>query len=302
MEFLARLLGTQRVVVDDLPSFWRATEPLTREAVAIDRALLLGAAADRLGFAFAGGYAAALRVLVPELGETPTCLCATEAGGNHPRAIETRLTAASTGFVLDGHKRWATLGSLAEQALCVAKRGERDGRPDLVLVRVSLHAPGVLLESMPETAFVPEIPHASLRFEKVQVGADDVLPGDGYARYLKPFRTLEDLHVHAALLGYLLGVARRYAWPAAELERLLVLACAARDLARADATSPSMHLALGGLLERTAASLVSAEALWAQVDGAESARFVRDRPLLGVAGKAREARQNRARESLGLLD
>ena len=36
------------------------------------------------------------------------------------------------------------------------------------------------------------------------VEPEEVLPGDGYLRYLKPFRTVEDLYVQAALLGCLL--------------------------------------------------------------------------------------------------
>lgn len=33
----------------------------------------------------------------------------------------------------------------------------------------------------------------------------EVLPGDGYDDYIKPFRTLEDVHVHLALGAFLLG-------------------------------------------------------------------------------------------------
>ena len=52
------------------------------------------------------GYRAALRALVPELGDRRASFCVTEAGGNHPRAIETRLeNDRVTGPEADG-RRW----------------------------------------------------------------------------------------------------------------------------------------------------------------------------------------------------
>lgn len=56
----------------------------------IDRAIRSAYDADRLGLAFVAGYSGALRALVPDA-PLKTSLCATEAGGAHPRAIATRL-------------------------------------------------------------------------------------------------------------------------------------------------------------------------------------------------------------------
>lgn len=297
---LEALLSAEPVLAADLPEWWQRSAGARHAALGIDRALLAGVTADRLGFAFAGGYDAALRALFTGLDPVPTCLCASEEGGNHPRAIQTRLEPRGQGFVLDGEKRWATLGPLAEQALVVAKTGEREGKSQLVVVRVALPGQGIEVAAMPETPFVPEVPHATIRFRDAAVEASQVLPGDGYARYLKPFRSIEDLHVHAALLGYLLGVARRSGWPASRVERLLALVGSARDLRDRDPLAPATHLALAGLLAETEAFVQDAEPLWAQVDAAEARRWERDRPLLSVAGKARQARQKRAREHFGL--
>jgi len=58
----------------------------------IDHAILGGLMADRLGWAFATGYRAALGQLVPSLApDAMAALCVTEEGGNTPRAIPTRL-------------------------------------------------------------------------------------------------------------------------------------------------------------------------------------------------------------------
>src|SRR6185295_153430 len=85
--------------VDELRAWWDATAALRATwTEPVDRAFAGGACADRLGFAFAGGYAEALRALVPELPPgSITALCATEEGGAHPRAIRTRLVPAGPG-------------------------------------------------------------------------------------------------------------------------------------------------------------------------------------------------------------
>jgi hypothetical protein len=282
--------------VDDLRSWWDATA--TDRAAwtdPFDRAFAGGACADRLGFAFAGGYAEALRALVPDLPPgSITALCATEEGGAHPRAIRTRLAAIGPGrYELSGRKKWATVASAASSLLVVASTGEEAGRNRLRVVRVSANAPGVRLHPS-TTSFVPEIPHAEVELAGVVANDTDVLPGDGYDAYLKPFRTIEDLHVHAALAGYLIGVARRRGLPREVLERLLVLAVAARSLAHADPKAATTHAALAGVLDLAQRLVEQLEPLWSAAPDAEWSRWQRDRPLLRVAGGARAARRERA--------
>lgn len=276
-----------------LRAWWDATAAeRARWETTIDRALVGGACADRLGFAFASGYAEALRALVPGAGEI-TALCATEEGGNHPRAIRTALVAAGPGqYTLTGKKKWATVASEASALLVVATTGAGDdGKNRLRVVRVSTRAPGVTLRSA-SAPFVPEIPHAEVDLENVAVAESDVLPGDGYDEYLKPFRTIEDLHVHGAVLGYLIGVARRRSMPRDLVETLATLAIATRALAAADAKSEATHLALAGLIALVARAVAQVEEHWTSDD--ERTRWDRDRPLLRVASAAREARRERA--------
>ena len=75
--------------VTSLDAWWDRHRALSA-LVPIDRALVAGFVMDRLGYAFASGYQAAGAALFGDQGE-PGALCATEAGGVHPRAIETRL-------------------------------------------------------------------------------------------------------------------------------------------------------------------------------------------------------------------
>jgi acyl-CoA dehydrogenase len=129
--------------------------------------------------------------------------------------------------------------------------------------------------------------------------ASDVLPGDGYDDYVKPFRTVEDVHVHAALIGYLLGVTRRIHAPREIVEQLLATALAVRALAGADPRSPATHVALAGVLTQSVHVMGLVERAWEDVgEGDEWTRWQRDRPLLRVAGAARSARRDKAWQQL----
>lgn len=252
------------------------------------RAVIGGARADRAGHAFAIGYTAALEALT---GETRAAFCVTEDGGNHPRAIATRLVDGR----VTGTKRWATLADRAAHLLVVARDGtDEAGRPRLRVVRVVRDAPGVTLDSS-AAAFVPEIAHARVTLDGA---AGEVLPGDGYADYVKPFRTVEDIHVHAALVGYWFGAARQRGFARGLLERLAMTAAALVALGAEDARSPATHVALGGALAAGAALVAELEAAWTSAPDEEWERWQRDRAILRVAGTPRAERLARAWDAL----
>ncbi|MBI5503507.1 MAG: acyl-CoA dehydrogenase family protein [Deltaproteobacteria bacterium] len=265
----------------------------------MDVAFRGGGGAGGVGSAFLAGYHAALRALFPGL-DRPATMCATEAEGAHPRSIQTRLSAGDRGFRLNGQKRWATGATRAEALFVFASEGTDDaGRNRLRCVRVDPRAPGVRIEAMPAPSFTPEIVHAVVTLDDVAVSAEMILPGDGYTRYLKPFRTVEDIHVMTALLGYLTGVACRCRWPASALEDLLALASAMRGLAAADPLSAHTHLALAGTLRWMAQQVDSFEPHWSLTDEATRAGWQRDRPLLQVAQRVRDQRLAAAWKALG---
>lgn len=298
---LHRLLTVQPAAFDTLETWWTATRDVREhEATTVDRALIAGVLADRIGFAFAAGYQEALRALVQADGIS--ALCVTEARGNSPKDIDTTLTPDGDGFVLTGRKKWATAAPLASALLVCAKTGiDARGRNMLRLVRVPTTAAGVTLT--PSSApFVPEIPHAEVALDNVRVAAGAVLPGDGYTDYVKPFRTVEDAHVHAAVLGYVIGIARRNKLQHALIEQLLSTALAVRGIALADPRSPHVHVALAGAMTQATQLIGEVEREWSEVEAvdAEHARWQRDRPLLRVAGAARVARRDAAWRTVAL--
>jgi acyl-CoA dehydrogenase len=285
LETLTR--GRPPVTFTTFAAWWARTEALRLAWPAtIERAIALGFEADRLGSAFAGGYTSAVVALCGGALVEPGALCATEDGGGHPRAITTRVDAGR----LTGTKRFVSFGPFARTLLVVASEGVDDqGRNRLKVVKVSSDAPGVRLEAGPALPFVPEVPHASVVLD----GAFGVvLPGDGYDAYLKPFRTIEDLYVNAAVLAYLLNVGLRFGWATGVLEDLLAALASAVALASMNPSAKGTHLALAGLLAN--ATRIIDQLDWAPVEPAERERFLRDRPLLRVASKARVARQQRA--------
>jgi acyl-CoA dehydrogenase len=265
---------------------------VARHRSSIGRAIVGGCDADRLGWAFAAGYQAALRALVPSLpDDVLAALCVTEAEGNHPKAIRTALSADGTGFRVQGEKRWTTLGPDGGLFIVVARDAGSPGeRPSLKAVLLRSGTAGLSVLPMPPTRFVPEVPHARIRLEDVRVEPTALLAGDAYERYVKPFRTVEDIHVHAATLAYLLAEARARGWPVAWIERTAAALQALARLARLDPLAPTTHIALAGALAFGQSLIEEVERFWAERDDEPALRWRRDRELLGVAGSARERR------------
>jgi len=267
------------------------------------QALLGGFDADRVGWAFASGYQAALRALLPDLPtDAVAAFCVTEEAGNRPRDIGTRFVPQADGSVsISGAKRWTTLGPHSSLLLIVGALPSPDdsARVQLKVARVPTGVPGLQLLTMPETHFVPEVPHARVLLEAVRVGAAALLPGDGYERYVKPFRSIEDAHVTLAVLAYLLRETRARGWPTAFAERLCATIVVLADMAESPADAPATHVVLAGALAQAQALYAEAGKLWAEAgDDPAAQRWQRDCALFGVASSARGLRATRAWEHL----
>lgn len=259
---------------------------------------------DRLGLAFAAGYSAALETLVPGVA-LPCALCVTEVDGAHPRAIQTALTAAEggSGYTLNGSKSFVTFGDRARTLVIAARVGQQpDGRPELAVVRIPSDREGVLVQELPPIPFVPEVPHARVEFQNVVVDASERLSGDGYLRYVKPFRTVEDIHVYGSALAYLLGLAKRTKAPSDLLTELRAAIATLDGLREGPPLDPNIHVALHAVIQ-DAARLLSTDSfssVWDAAPEEERLRWERDRKLLQVANSAREARFQKAATQLGL--
>jgi acyl-CoA dehydrogenase len=187
--------------------------------------------------------------------------------------------------------------------LVLARVGDQpDGRPALRVGRVPSDRAGVTLERMPETPFVPDVVHASVSLDRVSLRDDELLDGDGYARFVKPFRTVEDTHVFGALLGYLVVTARGAEWPSSAISALFSALASLRSLADEEPSEAGVHLALAGAIEHARAAIASLDARWPQVEERRRVGWERDRALLEVASRARVERTLSAARALGLRE
>lgn len=290
----------QPVMMADLDAWWYhhlTIEPPDGGSDPVATALRGGFAAPCLAFAFASGYQAALHALVPGLPrDAIAALCVTEEQGGHPKQLQTTLE----GGALRGRKTFVTLGRKAQVLLIAAVRGRaEDGRPNLALVSIRAPREGLGYEVQPPGPFMPEMEHAVIELDVVGVAGDQILPGDGFSDYIKPFRTIEDIHVHLALTGYLVRVARQSAWPREACEDLLGLAVTGAALARLDSRAPPTHLALTAYLRQLRGVIEGCESHWDRCPADERGRWQRDQTILRFAEFARAARTAAAWRDLG---
>lgn len=289
-----RLLGP----LDRLPSTelqtWYADLLAHADGLApIGLAMLGGRLADTPGLAFLAGYQAALRALWPAAPLSLGAFCVTERRSLRPADLSTRLDHGR----LQGCKDFVTAGTLADWYL-VAARSEPAGKaPRLTLCRVNSKVDGARLEELPALPMLVDIPHARLHLTNAVA---EVLPGDGWDDYVKPFRSIEDLHVLMALTAWLYGVGLNCGWPRELQLRLAGLLTAGAELARHDAKDPVTHVLLAGLFAQNDGLEAELEAALATTPQPWIGLWRRDRSLLKLAAAARGKRLDKALEELGL--
>lgn len=271
----------------------------------VDRAVIGGFIADRTAYAFAAGYESALRRLVPALPpRSIVSFCVTEDKGGHPSTIRSTLRRTDNGsampWVLNGGKKFITMAGEAELLLVAASTGTSpDGRNAIRMALIRREDPGVAIQAMTGLPFVPEISHGTMTFTDVRLRDGDILPGDGYLDYIRPFRTIEDLHVFAAIAGFIVRISLLHGWPRTITEQTASLIVCTRALSAEDPSSPATHIAVGGLQAQLAALLEAAAPHWETVDEKTRAGWERDRALLGVARNARAKRLETAWSRFG---
>ena len=273
----------EQIFAGAAPASW--TEPRSfidqlPDGTPADRALAAGLAADRVAYAFLGGYHAACDAL---MGPAPwPAMCVTENGPPHPRTIECRWHEGH----LTGTKTFVTGGPHAQTLHVLAvEPGDTDLRK-LVVATVDARASGVSIEPLPPSSFVPEVPHGRVVFDNAP--ADRVVV-DGWSAYVKPFRTVEDIHVNLAVVTYLARAIVRCDGSAEDIDTLAAVVHALHALCTQDPKSPATHRSLSGAI---AMGRSVSDRL--ELPNEEGERWQRDRRLLSIAEKARDARRQAA--------
>ncbi|MVV50984.1 acyl-CoA dehydrogenase [Pseudomonas sp. PB120] len=239
------------------------------------------------GLAFLVGYQAALRMLWPSAPLSLGALCATENRSLRATDMQTRLS----DLRVSGRKDFVTAGDAADWLL-VASRNEEPGEPArLSLAVIYPGEPGVRLEKLPAIPLMPDISHGRLFLDNALC---ELLAGDGWDAYVKPFRTLEDIYVLSAMTAWLYGIGQESEWPQSLQLRLLALLAGCAEVSRQAPNTPAGHVLLGGLFAQF-------EGLKTEVDQALAggpqhwaAMWQRDRAVMDLAAGARGKRLAKA--------
>ncbi|SFW17130.1 hypothetical protein SAMN03159511_1051 [Pseudomonas sp. NFACC19-2] len=251
-------------------------------------ALVGGLLAATPGLAFLAGYQAALRMLWPAAPWTAGALCVTENRSTRPADMNTRID----GLQITGRKDFVTAAECADWLLVAAREEDKGQAPRLALGVVRQGAPGVRIEPLPALPLMPDIGHARLHLEQAH---GERLAGDGWDDYVKPFRTLEDVHVLTAVVAWQFGVGRDSAWPETLLLRLQALLAGCAEVARQAPDAPTTHLLLAGLFAEQQALAGELEVAFAGGPVHWAELWQRDKGLLGIAEAARCKRLEKAR-------
>lgn len=239
------------------------------------------------GLAFLVGYQAALRMLWPSAPPSLGALCATEQRSLRVADMQTRLT----DLRLSGRKDFVTAGDAADWLL-IAARSEGPGEaPRLSLAVVYPGEPGVRVEKLPAIPLMPDISHGRLFLESALC---ELLAGDGWDAYVKPFRTLEDVYVLSAMTAWLYGVGQDSDWPQGLSLRLLALLAGCAEVSRQAPNSPAGHVLLGGLFAQFEGLKVEVNQALADGPPEWAVMWQRDQAVMDLAAGARGKRLAKA--------
>ncbi|MFJ2288418.1 acyl-CoA dehydrogenase [Pseudomonas iridis] len=235
------------------------------------------------GLAFLVGYQAALRMLWPSAPLSLGALCATEQRSLRPADMQTRLT----DLRLSGAKDFVTAGDAADWLLIAARSEEAGATPRLSLAVVYPGEPGVTVAKMPALPLMPDISHGRLHLDGALC---ELLAGDGWDAYVKPFRTLEDVYVLSAMTAWLYGVGQDSDWPQTLQLRLLALLAGCAEMSRQPPNNPAGHVLLGGLFAQFDALKTEIDQALSEGDPEWAQMWQRDQAVMQLASGARAKR------------
>lgn len=199
----------------------------TKKESPFEQALIGGFMCQQFSFSFMAGYQAALDKMFPNIAPNELkALCVSEKKGGHPKAMQTTLI----NHRVNGLKTYVTAGTDAAHLLVQCKTEEEvDGRPLFKIVHIPSNAKDIEITNF-ELPFVKEgvplmqeVRHGKLLLNDTLIEDNQILVGNGYVDYTKPFRTLEDIHVAVACQAMLLRQAIEYGWDEDLRDQLLLV-------------------------------------------------------------------------------
>ena len=239
------------------------------------------------GLAFLVGYQAALRMLWPSAPLSLGALCATEQRSLRVADMQTRLH----DLRLSGRKDFVTAGDAADWLLITARSEAPGDDPRLSLAVVYPDEPGVRVEKLAAIPLMPDVSHGRVFLDNALC---ELLAGDGWDAYVKPFRTLEDIYVLSAMTAWLYGVGQDSDWPQALQLRLLALLAGCAEVSRQAPNNPCGHVLLGGLFAQFEGLKAEINQALAEGPPQWAAMWQRDQAVMDLAAGARAKRLAKA--------
>lgn len=214
---------------------------LTADKTPFDKAIIGGYTCQQFSFAFMAGYQAALEQMFPSIAPNELkALCVSEAKGGHPKAIHTTLV----NHRVNGVKTYVTAGSDAAHLLVLCKTNELvDGRPLFKMVHIPQSTPNTKVTNF-DLPFMREVNHGKLALNDTEITPSQILTGDGYHEYTKPFKTLEDICVGVAYQAMLLRQAIDHQWESDIRDQLLLNLYTLKNLLSLAPLDKETHLLL----------------------------------------------------------
>lgn len=308
------LLSNSATLVDDeintIAHWQRLLKPrLSAWPEAIDRAIIAGFFSDRLAYAFLSGYENALQKhfkVLPE--QSLAAFCVSEKDGSRPRAMKTFLTRDKNtkDYVLNGQKSFVTCAEEAECLIIAAVLSENENtkgqdterpsseKPRIKLAIIKANTPGLSVTGSPDLPFIPEIKKGSLTLNNVKVNPQNILPGDGYSAYIKPFSCIEGVYILAASAAHLFRLACLFKWPNALREQILSILFSAKQLEQGDMCSPAAEIIISGVKAQLKVITETSKPLWAAMPEQHQQRLRRDCGMFFMSDKAHLVRLERA--------
>ena len=214
---------------------------LTKDKAPIDKAIFGGFMCQQFSFSFMAGYQAALEQMFPNTAPNELkALCVSEAKGGHPKAIQTMLQDNR----VTGVKTYVTAGTEVKHLLVLCKTNEEvNNRPLLKMVYLPYTTTDIEITNF-ELSFMKEIKHGKAAFKSTKIKQEQILEGDGYNLYAKPFRTLEDICLGASYQAMLLRQAIDNQWEDNLRDRILFNIYTLKNLLNLPPLDQEAHLLL----------------------------------------------------------
>ncbi len=274
----------------------KAYYQLVKDMSPFERAIFGGFTCQQFSFAFMAGYQAALEHMFPTVAPNNLkALCVSEEKGGHPKAIQTTLINNQ----LNGLKTYITAGSEVEHLLVLCKTDEIvDSRPLLKMVHLPKSTDKMDLTDF-ELSFMKEVKHGKLSLKDTPISERQILDGDGFSAYTKPFRTLEDICVSAAYQAMLLRQAIECKWAEELRDQILLNIYTLKNLLSLPLLDPNTHILLAANEENFEQFLPNIES---HIEKTASAPFKADwalnKKVIALGKKIKAVRLSKARSRL----